>query len=139
MHPKTLRLALVLGLLLGCGPKTPPPSAAPAVPAVRAVIAAAAGGALGDAAGAQVTVPPGALPKDATLSLEKKPPEAYASPGVRVIGPVWNLQVDGAEHFRFSKPVKVELPVDPALRTSGSAVGMTTIRASLPPASSTNF
>jgi hypothetical protein len=124
MHRNTLRFVLCLGLFLGCGPKAPPPPAAPAQPIVRSVISAAAGGAVGDPAGAQLTVPPGALPKDATITLEKKPPETYASSGVRVIGPIWNLQVDGAEHFRFSKPVKIALPVDPALRTSGSEVGI---------------
>lgn len=47
MHPKTLRIAFLLGLLAGCGPKTPPPPAAAAQPAAQAVISAAAGGTLG--------------------------------------------------------------------------------------------
>jgi hypothetical protein len=123
MQPRTLPAAVLLAFLLGCGPKSPPPGAVSGSSAGQA-ISAAAGGVAGDAAGAQITVPPGALPTDAHISLAQKAPETHASPGVLVVGSVWTFQVDGADHFTFTKPVTVAVPFDPALRKPGSSIGL---------------
>ncbi|HLY08815.1 MAG TPA: hypothetical protein VKW04_05830, partial [Planctomycetota bacterium] len=124
MPTRSLPGVIVLALLLGCGPKSPPPVSPSTDGSASRAIQAAAGGVAGDAAGAQITLPPGALPKDATIRLLKKAPDAHASPGVQVIGPVWSFQVDGADHFTFSKPVTISVPFDPALKKPGATVGL---------------
>src|SRR5689334_22279359 len=118
MTTRSLKSAALLLLLMGCGPKTPPSTSA------GIVVKAAEGGVVGEGPGAQLTVPAGALSKDASIKVAIQPPDTHAVPGVKAIGPVWSFQVDGAEHHRFSKPVKIALPVDPSLRVSGSPVGI---------------
>ncbi|HZE99294.1 MAG TPA: hypothetical protein VE981_19980 [Planctomycetota bacterium] len=105
---------MVLALLSGCGSKEAPAGTVPA----------ASGGVVGDPAGAQLVIPPGALPKDAAIALTSSPPESHPGPGVRVIGPVWNFKVDGAEHFSFLKPVQIALPYDAAVLDPARSPGL---------------
>lgn len=63
--------------------------------------------------GATVTIPPGAADRDVKVEIEAKAdPEAFTSSGVRLVGKVWTVRIDGQDHFTFKKPVRVSLPFD---------------------------
>lgn len=79
----------------------------------------------GDPAGAVVAVPPGAVDRDVKIELQAKAaPEAFSSAGVKVVGKVWSVQVDGQDHFTFKKPVRVSLPFDRSLVRGDAPVGI---------------
>jgi hypothetical protein len=100
-----MRFSIVLVLLLGCGKEpenTPAPSRAPAPK-----ISAAAGGTIGS--DARLDIPPGALKEDAAIGITR---EDRSEPAIH--GPVWNITVNGREHYAFNAPVQIHLPYDPS-------------------------
>jgi len=115
MRPAPLALLLLVACDSGTpsapGASPPPPPAA-AAQTVR--ITADAGGVVGreDETSARLTFPAGAVKSDVEVSLAPRDAGAFAAPGTRVLGQVWTCLVDGQEHYKFAKPVRLSLPFD---------------------------
>jgi hypothetical protein len=80
------------------------------------------GGVAGDAGGAQVEIPGGALDHDSRIEIASRPPEIHSAPGTKVVGSVWSVQVDGKEHSTFHKPVRLSVPIDGSLAQDAGTV-----------------
>jgi len=85
-------------------------------------IRAAKDSVVGGAGSAQVSAPAGAVDKDVVVALTPRGPEIPVADGGRLVGRVWNVQVDGRDHYRFHKPVRLALPIDRSLVKRDSAV-----------------
>jgi hypothetical protein len=122
---------LLLAGMLGCDSKPSPSPSAPSAPVATIPAESASGrirpedgGSVGDPAGACVTVPPGAVDREVRIQLATKPADDFRSAGTRVVGRVWTFEVDGQEHFTFGKPVRLALPIDPALMAQDAPVAL---------------
>src|SRR5262245_39776834 len=79
-------------------------------PSNTGTVRADKGGSAGDpAVGATVTVPAGAVDHDVKITLDAKPPESRAAAGVKLVGRVWDVKVDGRDRYSFKKPVTLSL------------------------------
>lgn len=90
--------------------------------AVVAVVAPAQGGVVGGGETASVSVPAGAVQKDVSIALAEV--DAESSEDADVLGKAWSFTVDGADAYRFEKPVTLSLPFDPSLKQGDEPVGL---------------
>jgi hypothetical protein len=113
---------LLLGAVLAWifWPSSKPQTVAPATASTSTVLAAKET-VVGEPGSAQVTVPAGAVDKDVSFAITPQSKEPRTSPGVRVVGKVWSLKVDGRSRFKFNKPVRVALPFERGLAKTGNA------------------
>jgi hypothetical protein len=79
---------------------------------------------VGDADAARITFPKGAVERDVRIAITPQPAETRSAPGARVVGKIWNFQVDGQDRYNFKKPVRLSLPFDRALVKDGADVGL---------------
>jgi hypothetical protein len=125
-----LAMLLLLASLVACDSKTPATSSSsdttsappPAPRAADGTVTAKDGGKVGDDAGASVTVPAGAVKKDARIEVTPATPDTHVAPTVRVVSRVWSFRVDGKDRFSFSKRVRVAVPLDKSLMAEGLPV-----------------
>ncbi|MEK7469982.1 MAG: hypothetical protein AAB074_21650 [Planctomycetota bacterium] len=118
--------AFLLAILSGCDSKAPPPSTGTPVAGrtIRGSVSREEGGRVGEADSATLTVPPGAVDRFVQVSLQKEPAETHESETVHLAGAVWSFRVNDEEHFTFSKPVRLTLPLDPSLVFADTPVGL---------------
>lgn len=115
-----LLLAGILAWIFWPGSKPKPAVAGTAeIPAAPAVARAAQDTVVGDSGSAQVSIPAGAVDRDVPVALAPQSKEPRTSPGVRVVGKVWSLKVDGRSRYKFKKPVRIALPFERGLAKSG--------------------
>jgi len=117
---------LLLGAILAWifWPTSKPKAAgAPAI-ATTSTALAAKETVVGEPGSAQVTVPAGAVDKDVSFALTPQSKEPRTSPGVRVLGNVWSMRVDGHARYKFNKPVRIALPFDRSRAKNGNSVAL---------------
>lgn len=105
-------------------PSSKPTATAVEATAITATVRAAQETVVGAPGSAQVTVPAGAVDKDVSFALTPQSKEPRTSPGVRVVGKVWSMRVDGHSRYKFNKPVRIALPFERGLAKNGNTAAL---------------